>query len=191
MEHKIIFAGPVGAGKTTAIATVSDIPVVSTERRASDALRELKPRTTVAMDYGLLVLGNGQRIHLYGAPGQDRFDFMWDILGQGALGMVLLLDYSRDSLHQDLQHFIAAFDGLIRQINSALVIGVTRMELAAEADLSRLHRQLAELGLNVPLFEVDARRHEDVRQMLLALLSLLHPAVQREPGMHLPRPLGC
>ena len=76
VEHKIIFAGPVGAGKTTAIGAISDIPVVATEARATDAVALRKNRTTVAMDYGLMILDGGIKLHLYGAPGQERFSFI-------------------------------------------------------------------------------------------------------------------
>ena len=50
-----------------------------------------KRTTTVALDYGLMKLDAGERIHLYGTPGQERFDFMWDILTKGGLGVVLRL----------------------------------------------------------------------------------------------------
>ena len=86
MERKIIFAGPVGAGKTTAIDTISDIPVVSTEQAASDEVALRKSNTTVAMDYGVLNLDDGLRVHLYGAPGQDCFDFMWKFSPLAAWG---------------------------------------------------------------------------------------------------------
>ncbi len=85
-QHKIIFAGPVGAGKTTAIKSLSDIPVMTTDEDATDMTTNRKPQTTVAMDYGLLKLEGGERVHLYGTPGQERFDFMWDILTEGGLG---------------------------------------------------------------------------------------------------------
>ena len=70
MEHKILFAGPVGAGKTTAIASISDIPVVQTEAKATDDVAMRKANTTVAMDYGTLNLDGVAKIHLYGTPGQ-------------------------------------------------------------------------------------------------------------------------
>ena len=78
--YKLVFAGPVGAGKTTAVQSLSDIEVVSTESVATDETRRLKRTTTVAMDYGVMRLDNGDQVHLYGTPGQKRFDFMWDIL---------------------------------------------------------------------------------------------------------------
>ena len=181
MEQKIIFAGPVGAGKTTAVRSISDIPVVSTERRATDSVRLLKSNTTVAMDYGMIQLQDQLRVHLYGAPGQDRFDFMWDILSTGAIGLVVLLDHSRESLLTDLEHFLDAFKSIIHKTNGALVIGVTRMELNPHASLTPLRNRLQELQIKAPVFQVDARRPDDVRHMLLALLSSLHPVVARAP----------
>lgn len=82
-NHKIIFTGPVGAGKTTAITSISDVPTLRTDEIASDMTKNRKSETTVAMDYGILNLGNGERVHLYGTPGQERFNFMWDILTEG------------------------------------------------------------------------------------------------------------
>ena len=179
MERKIIFAGPVGAGKTTAIDTISDIPVVSTEQAASDEVALRKANTTVAMDYGVLNLDDGLRVHLYGAPGQDRFDFMWEILTLGGMGLVLLLDRSSERFMADLNHFLNAFERFIRQVDGAVVIGITRNDIAAETGLTPVRQVLQQRGLNVPLFEVDARDKRDVRQLLLALLANVHPAVAR------------
>ncbi len=179
MEQKILFAGPVGSGKTTAIASISDIPVVTTERRASDDLQLRKLNTTVALDYGLIHLGEQQRVHLYGAPGQDRFDFMWEILSVGGIGLVLMLDHARPQMQEDLQHFLHAFSSYIRKVRGAMVIGVTRMDLQPGASLRPIREFLRESGLRVPVFEVDARRRDDVRNLLLALVSELDPAVQR------------
>ena len=95
IENKIIFTGPVGVGKTTAIAALSDEPPVQTDASASDMTAVRKGYTTVAMDYGLIQLDENTKIHLYGTPGQERFDFMWDILSQGSMGLILLLDNTR------------------------------------------------------------------------------------------------
>lgn len=107
--YKIIFTGPVGAGKTTAISSLSDIPPVKTDRLASDMTRKRKPETTVAMDYGLVNLADGVAIHLYGTPGQERFDFMWEILVEGGIGLVLLIDNTRPDPFVDLRFFVKAF----------------------------------------------------------------------------------
>lgn len=51
-ENKIIFTGPVGVGKTTAIAAISDEALVQTDASASDMTLDRKRNTTVVMDYG-------------------------------------------------------------------------------------------------------------------------------------------
>jgi signal recognition particle receptor subunit beta len=177
MEHKIIFGGPVGAGKTTAIAAISDIPVVNTEAKPSDDTAKLKATTTVAMDYGILHLDGGAKVHLYGTPGQERFSFMWDILSVGGIGFVLLLDNTRKDPLADLEFYLNSFKGLIA--SSAVVIGVNRMEEKARPGLYTYQTRLEQLGLKVPLFEVDPRERRDVKTLLLALLAMLDPGIQR------------
>ncbi len=180
MENKIIFAGPVGAGKTTSIAAVSDIAVVGTEAKASDDVALRKPNTTVAMDYGILNLEDGQKVHLYGTPGQTRFGFMWEILSEGAMGFVILIDWARPDPLADLEEYVGAFRDSIAKSGDALVIGVTRTEINPQPGLlDRIHERLASMNLNVPVFEVDGRAREDVKQLLLALLALIDPATNR------------
>lgn len=181
MENKIIFAGPVGAGKTTSISSVSDIMVVGTEAKASDDVSLRKANTTVAMDYGILNLEGGMKVHLYGTPGQDRFGFMWEILSEGAMGFVILIDALREAPLEDLDTYVGAFKKYIDKSGDAAVIGVTRTEGSARTDLlDRIHERLAEMKLNLPVFEVDGRKREDVKQLLLALLALIDPATNRK-----------
>ena len=176
-EQKIIFAGPVGAGKTTAINAISDIPTVGTEARATDETAKLKHNTTVAMDYGVLNLGNGQKVHLYGTPGQERFDFMWEILTQKGIGLVLLVDNRRDDPLEDMRFYLDSFRDFISE--RAVVIGVNGMETKNRPGLHSYQKRLADLGIKPPLFEVDPRKRDDVKTMLLALLSMLDPGLCR------------
>lgn len=181
MENKIIFAGPVGAGKTTSISSVSDIMVVGTEAKASDDVAQRKANTTVAMDYGILNLEGGKKVHLYGTPGQVRFDFMWDILSEGAMGFVILIDAMREDPMADLDTYVNAFLKSIAKTNNAAVVGVTRTEGSNLPDLlEQINDRLIGMKLNLPVFEVDGRQRDDVKQMLLALLSLIDPATSRK-----------
>lgn len=172
-QYKIIFTGPVGAGKTTAISAVSDIPVVRTDENASDMAKQRKDATTVAMDYGAISLDGGERIHLYGTPGQERFNFMWDILTKGGLGLVLLLDNTRADPFQDMRFFHSAFSSFIAE--RKLAIGITRMDLKPTPTIEEYHQNALQFGLNPPIFEVDARQRGDVSTILQALLFSLDP----------------
>jgi hypothetical protein len=175
INKKIIFTGPVGAGKTTAIQTMSDIPIVSTNEEASDMTKDRKPQTTVAMDYGRINIGNTEKIHLYGTPGQERFSFMWDILTNGALGLILLLDNTRDNPQQDLKFYLQSFKKFIQQ--GDVIIGVTRMDENKSPTINDYRKWLDQLSVAAPVFTVDARERQDVSVLVQALLYSLDPGV--------------
>ena len=170
-SYKIIFTGPVAAGKSTAIISISDIPPVSTEELASDETKDVKQNTTVAMDYGLLKLPDGDSVHLYGTPGQDRFNYMWEILTEGGLGLALLVNNASDAPLDDLDYFLEAFKDFIS--NTAVAVGVTNMDKAAKPSISDYHEHLAKKDMKIPVFDVDAREKADVQILVQALLYSL------------------
>ncbi len=172
-NHKIIFTGPVGVGKTTAISSISDSPVVKTDEHASDMTKDYKQETTVAMDYGVMVLGDNERIHLYGTPGQERFNFMWDILTQGGIGLVLLLDNTRADPFKDMDFFLDTFKTFIAE--NKVAIGITKTDISPYPALEQYHEKLKVHGINPPLFEVDARESKDISKLVEALLFSLDP----------------
>lgn len=179
MEYSILFAGPVGAGKTQAISTISDIDVLGTEEVATDfAVLQRKENTTVAMDMGVMYLDGGDKVRLYGAPGQTRFDFMWDILLEQANGLVLLIDHSRPDPLGDLGFYLEQMLERIGARPVPIVVGVTHMDLGTGGDLKpycKLLFQCAEdtKGAVFPVLAVDARSPRDVKTVLLALTAML------------------
>lgn len=169
--HKIIFTGPVGSGKSTAINAISDMPVISTEELATDDVKNRKETTTVALDYGMIKLGQGENIHLYGTPGQERFNFMWDILVNNAIGIIILVDNANKDPLGDLNFFLNTFNEFIS--NSAIAIGITRTDLGGGPSLKDYRRILKDFNINPPLFEVDGRKKSDVSMLIQALLFTL------------------
>ncbi len=176
--YKIIFTGPVGAGKTTAIASISDAPPVTTDAKASDMTMLRKEQTTVAMDYGVIKLDNGDTLHLYGTPGQERFDFMWDILRKNGLGLMLLVDNRAEKPFSDLTFYLDAFKEFIQQ--TGVVVGITGTDVRATPNQKSYVDYLSKQGYNIPVFEVDARDPRDVRIMLEALLFSLANQAESE-----------
>lgn len=176
VDHKIIFTGPVGSGKTTAIAAISEIEPITTDAAASDMTANRKSSTTVAMDYGIIRLGPTEKVHLYGTPGQERFDFMWEILTKGGIGLVLLLDNSRPAPFQDMKFYLNAFRDFID--STRLVIGVTQMDVKRTPSINDYLAQISAMDICAPVFEVDARCKSDVSTLIQALLLSLDPEIQ-------------
>jgi signal recognition particle receptor subunit beta len=169
-EHKILFTGTMGAGKTTAIGVVSEVPPVKTDVRNTDTSVD-KATTTVGLDYGELTLEGGEILRLYGTPGQQRFDFMWQILARGALGVVILVDNSRADPLADLDVYLDGFRRLIA--DAACVVAVGRMEQHPEPDLEQYVAHMQTRGVMCPLLPIDVRQRAQVTQLLDILLLQL------------------
>ncbi len=174
-DFKIIFSGPAGAGKTTAIRSISDIDPLASDETAGNMAREQNPGTSSAMDYGLLTLEQGGRIHLYGAAGRESINFMQDIHSPGGIGLILLLSNTRPNPFGDLQLFLETFKGFID--GHKLAIGVTQMDINRHPTLDDYHLQLESNGGKIPIFEVDARQKRDVSLLVEALLYSIDPGI--------------
>jgi len=177
-QHKIIFTGPVGAGKTTAINTISDIETIKTEQVATDEVAQKKEFTTVAMDYGLMRMDNGEVIHLYGTPGQERFEFMWNILTEGAIGLIILLDHNDPDPLSYLDGFLKSFKDFINK--TSVVVGVSRLMHATKDDLDKYRSKLREHKLTGAVYEADPREHDDVVMLIQTLLFSLDQSIEAE-----------
>lgn len=167
---KIVFSGPMGAGKTQAIASLSDIPVVSTEVKNTDLDTNAKALTTVGMDYGELTIEGGASIGLYGTPGQERFNFIWPILSQGALGVVILIDHSAADPVADLAHYLETFDKIYQ---GRIVVGVSQVDKKPEREFAIYRDWLDKAGRNLPIFPVDMRKRDDVLLLVESIIASL------------------
>ncbi len=157
-----------GAGKTTAIASISETPPIKTDVDNNDASVD-KSHTTVGLDYGQLTLDNGDRLRFFGTPGQDRFDFLWKILVVNSLGVVILINNASTAPLDDLDKFLKAFAAELKTM--PCVIGVGRFETHPEPNLDRYADFIAEKQLLIPVIACDVRRSADVRLLIDLLLT--------------------
>lgn len=159
---KIVVTGDAGVGKSTAIRTVSDGRVNTTEVN-SRAGRTV----TAALDYAEVDIEPAHRLRLFGAPGEARYEHMHGIVARGASGIVLLID---NSAADPVGDCIASVQRLRRHdADLPVVVGITRSEICIEPGIGEYGAALAERGMAVPLLTADTRQRDD----LLGLLDVL------------------
>lgn len=174
----ILFAGPPGSGKTTAISITSTIPARTTEASATDDVGTLKARTTISIDYGECEFG-GYRLRLFGTPGQLRFAYMVEQTLANCDAVILLADLSSPTPLDDVQRFARLVSRHIRD-GKPVVVGLTHVD---RAPLPRhFHRHLAEaLGRRVPAVPLDPRNPASTRRVLRILTGALNADISHEP----------
>lgn len=107
---KMVITGPFSSGKTEFIRSISEIDVVTTERGiTSETERAVKDSTTVAMDFGRITVDDDLVLYLFGTPGQRRFDFMWEILAEGMLGFVVMVDSTKPETFREAKSILETF----------------------------------------------------------------------------------
>jgi uncharacterized protein len=170
---RLVVTGPVGAGKSTFIRTISEIEVVDTDRVATDETADIKQKTTVAFDFGRLQLGDDCVLQIYGTPGQERFNFMWDMLIEQAHAYILLVAAHRPHEFRYARR-IANFMNQRQQL--PMVVGISHMD-HPEA-WSQENIELA-LGFYTPetkppIIAVNPNEFESVAQAVMLVVQQMY-----------------
>jgi len=163
---KIVVTGPFSAGKTEFIQTVSEIDVVSTEKKITSESERIKERTTVAMDFGRITIDDDLVLYLFGTPGQKRFDFMWEILSEGMLGFVVLIDSVRPETFREARMILDTFR---TYAPTPYVVAANKQDLPDAWDVDDLRIALR-IDQEIKLLPCVAMDRESVRNVLLELL---------------------
>jgi small GTP-binding protein len=165
---KIIITGPFDAGKSQFIGTVSEIEVVATERKITTEDRQIKSETTVAMDFGRFTL-SGYALHLFGTPGQPRFEFMWEILAKEMDGFVILIDGTRPESLDQARRLINLFT---RISPVPFVVAANKQDIAGAM---RPHKVRGALDLppDIQVLPCVATDHDSVHSILVQLLHAI------------------
>jgi len=173
---KMVITGPFSAGKTEFIRTVSEIDVVSTERKISSEAERVKEETTVAMDFGRITVDDDLVLYLFGTPGQRRFDFMWEILSEGMLGFIVLVDSVRPETFREARHILEIFRSYAA---TPYVVAANKQDLP-DAWSSEDLRMVSTIDPSVKVLPCVATDKELVKAVLLELLYSILEIIDTE-----------
>ncbi len=164
---KMVVTGPFNSGKTKFIQSVSEIEVVETERKVtSKAERAVKDTTTIAMDFGRITVDEDLVLYLFGTPGQKRFDFMWEILSEGMLGFIVLVDSARPETFREARSILETFRAYAP---TPYVVAANKQDLSDAWELEDMRHALR-LDGKTKILPCVATNKKQVKTVLLELL---------------------
>jgi small GTP-binding protein len=168
---KIVVTGAYAAGKTQFIQSISEIEVVSTEAEVQQAEElEIKNQTTVALDFGKITINPDLALYLFGTPGQERFDFMWEILSSGCIGYLVMVDSTRPAQLREASRVIQFFTNML-DVPFVVVANKQDDPTGLPVDYIRYRLGLPEY---IPVLPCVATDRESVKNVLLTLLELIY-----------------
>jgi small GTP-binding protein len=164
---KMVITGPFSSGKTEFISSISEIDVVTTERGITTAAEKtVKDSTTVAMDFGRITVDDDLVLYLFGTPGQRRFDFMWEILAEGMLGFVVMVDSTKPETFREAKSILETFRAYA---STPYVVAANKQDMPDAWNTDDLKIALR-IEDNVKLLPCVAKDKESVKTVLLELL---------------------
>ena len=149
-ELKIVVLGSYNSGKTTTLENICQ----------KKTKIEYKG-TTIALDYGNIVI-NGEKIHIFGSPGQERFEFMREILSQGLDGAIVVIDSSKGISTVD--------EAIINKLNSQ---DIPYVLFANKQDISTSAIEHHLIKPDTPIIPTVATSGHGVSEGLLKLLEMV------------------
>jgi small GTP-binding protein len=174
---KMVVTGPFSAGKTQFIQSVSEIDVVSTERKvSSEEERSVKSATTVAMDFGRITVDEDLVLYLFGTPGQKRFDFMWEILSEGMLGFIVMVDTTRPETFREARSILETFRAYAP---TPYVVAANKQDIEDAWELEDVRHALR-LDGKTKLLPCVATDKNTVKSVLLELLYSILEEMESE-----------
>lgn len=153
-ETKIVILGSADSGKTTTLETLLN--------RKNEKITKIECNgTTVSLDYGNTII-NGEKIHIFGSPGQERFQFMREILSNGLSGAIVVIDNSKGITNTDI-HIIET----LNNDNIPYVIFANKQDIAP----GNLESEYIEP--HIPVIPTSARKGAGIQEGFKVLLELV------------------
>ena len=156
---RIVVTGPAGSGKSTFVTSASD------EGHSIDRRGPAGDSTTVAMDFGNLCLKEFD-ITLYGTPGHTRFDPLIPPLLSHAMGVVVVIDATKQATFPRARDLIR----LMAKHRMPIVIAANKHDLPGAADEHVIRRTLGISG-ETPIFFTSALKKADTHRVLDSMVD--------------------
>ncbi len=152
---RIMVTGPFNAGKSTVVKALCE-KSISIDRMG----------TTVAFDYGSVNI-TGIEAEVFGTPGQERFEFIFQIFAREVSGVLLVVDATRPDDFERAMHMLTLIGPRI-----PYAVLANKSDLPGALDTATIARKM-DLPEGTPVVATIATESKGVREALLILAEMI------------------
>ena len=174
---KVLIAGAEGSGKRELVESISDVITDSSPMGASRFGRGGRARTHHALEFGQIDVDASVAVQLYVLPADRQSDFMWQILGQDAVGFVVLASADSIADLDDTRHMLS----VLSRTPIPFVVGVNGAEAGNPAIIAQARAGL-QVGPEVVVRSCDCTDRESVKALLCELFRCIAASLPDRPG---------
>jgi signal recognition particle receptor subunit beta len=164
---KIIVTGPGRAGTTTFIRSLSEIAVLSTERKLGHPAEQGRGEATVSLDFGRVTINRDLVLYLFGTPGDEPNSLTEGPLAEGPIGLIVTLDASRPRSIEGAAEIVAFLE---ENADVPYVVAANRLAQGDEHRLSAV-RAAVHAPKDVPVVACEVTERESAKRVVLALID--------------------
>lgn len=174
MSRQVAFVGPFAVGKTTAVNSISDSPVMHTEVQSTAARtrtgKHIKETTTVGLDYGeWRSAPDGRPIAVVGTPGQARFDTVRRSVMPRSNAIVLWLFGQHPEAELDCELWLEFLGAEVSY--SKITVAITRLDQIPGRTLEPFRAVADRFSPAMPVVGADPRVRDDVGRVIATALA--------------------
>ncbi|MBL4660499.1 MAG: 50S ribosome-binding GTPase, partial [Alcanivoracaceae bacterium] len=168
---KVVLLGTPNSGKTTAITSASTSKILTSEVRTTDSITLLKEQTTIGIDYGECQFDNGNRLRLYGTPGQERYSYVQLQTVAGADIYIILIDLSSTAPFAEFMYYKKIIESTGND-DALRVVAFTHYDQKRH-NMSQLSKEIrCKYHGEILTVKIDTRQKNDVRSMLSRITKM-------------------
>jgi signal recognition particle receptor subunit beta len=160
----LVIAGVPKSGKTTFVQNFPPLPLKPSRKRQ----KVDDSRSTAPADFGQITVDETLQVWLFGAPPRSHPNapLLWEILAEGMLGLVLVVDSTAPATFSEARQILQAF---LTMVPVPFIVAANKQDQPNAIQPDAL-RSLLQLDANKRIVPCVATDPESARTVLLALM---------------------
>lgn len=166
-NYHYIIAGSHGSGKTTALNSLKEYSFHPIQNLAAEHQALSISLNIAESEHAVIKLNASQTAFVYSYANPTKIAEILPVLGHEADGGIILLDHRQNTALDELDIYL----NLLNDQVDNLIVAISHVDQDPVQLLKKYKNWLSMKNLNIPVFTVDPREKEAIKQLIEILVA--------------------